>query len=299
MYTFQIKKRSTSNKDLIEINDFLSKAYLDIDYKFKEGFVQDVINLFDKKLFTSKNNTHGGILDDIAFHQGDRTLDLMINGGVKGLKQYLINEEGSKKEIADTEIVGLKFFARIWIPANSYTGYVFIQKYNNSSLKPLFDEVISNVLDQHRYTIAGKGIVPTTTKKRQENFLKESDAKEIKILLNGSPSDTSLPEAGDVIISFKKLSIKKRDITRSLIKQMMKSSGIATNRDFKYKAVYESDVAGYKEEKTVKENQTFNLVPNTLVPLDCIDENNHPIFEKMQSFVRMEMDQILKEAKAN
>lgn len=297
MYTFQIKKRSTSNMDVIGINDFLSKAYPDANSKFVEGFVQDVTDLFDMKLFTSKDNTHGGILDNIAFDKGKRVLDLMINGGAKGLKQYLINEEGGKKEIADNEIVGLKFFARIWLPANSFTGYVFIQRYNNSSLKPLFDEIIYDVLNKYRYILAGKGIVATTTKKRQEKFLQESAAKEIKVLLNGSPHDTSTLEAENVIITFRKLSVKKEQIDRSFIKRIMKNSGISTNRDFKYRAIYESEIGGYKEEKTVKGDEIYNLIPNALITPDCIDENNHPIFEKMQSFVSNEMDQMMKETK--
>lgn len=297
MYTFQIKKRSTSNTDVIGINDFLSKAYPDTDLKFVEGFGQDVTNLFDMKLFSSKDNTHGGILERIAFDKGKRVLDLMINGGVKGLKQYLINEEGGKKEIADNEIVGLKFFARIWLPANSFTGYVFIQRYNNSSLKPLFDEIIYDVLNKYRYILAGKGIVATTTKERQEKFLRESAAKEIKVLLNGSPHDTSMLEAENVIITFRKLSVKKEQIDRLFIKKIMKNSGISTNRDFKYRAIYESEIGGYKEEKTVKEDEIYNLIPNTLITQDCIDENNHPIFDKMQSFVSNEMDQIMKETK--
>ncbi|MDD3787359.1 MAG: hypothetical protein PHO94_01530 [Petrimonas sp.] len=41
MYSFQIKKRNTSNLDVIENNEFLSKAYPDVEDKFTDGFVQD------------------------------------------------------------------------------------------------------------------------------------------------------------------------------------------------------------------------------------------------------------------
>lgn len=81
MYTFQIKKRSTSNKNVIDINEFLSNAYPDIEKKFTNGFVQDVIDLFDLKLFKNKDNTHGGILEEIDFSLENRTLDIIINGG--------------------------------------------------------------------------------------------------------------------------------------------------------------------------------------------------------------------------
>ena len=50
-------------------------------------------------------------------------------------------------------------------------------------------------------------------------------------------------------------------------------------------------------EKTIKENNTLDLIPNILISSDCVDDNNHPIFKKMQSFVMAEMEQIQQEAK--
>ena len=37
MYSFQIKKKNTSNKDIIDLNTFLSDSYPDAEKKFSEG----------------------------------------------------------------------------------------------------------------------------------------------------------------------------------------------------------------------------------------------------------------------
>lgn len=218
-------------------------------------------------------------------------------GGTKGLKQYLINEDGEKEDISDKDIVGLKFFARIWLPANANAGYIFIQRYNNASLKPLFDSLIHEVLDKHRYILTGGRIEKTTTKNRQEKFLKEASAKEITVIVNESLHDTGAPSPRAAYISLKKVPLKKNKINKDAVDRLLKCMGIKINRDYSYQTLYEAENNGYKEEKTVKSDQIYNLIPNTLISLDCIDENNHPIFKKMQQFATNEMKQILKEAK--
>lgn len=297
MYTFQIKKRNTSNKNVIDINDFLSMAYPELQNKFEKGFVQDIIHLFDFKLFKSKGDTHGGILEEKSFSSKSRTLDLMINGGAKGLKQYLINEEGEKEEISDKEIVGLKFFARIWLPAGTNVGYLFIQRYSGASLKPLFDTIIDNVLSNHNLILAGRTIEKTTTKKRQEKFLKEASVSKITVLVSNSKHDTGVPSTQTANIALKNISLKKEKVNMSSVKGLLKSSGINVEGSFSYNVLYQSESDGYKEEKTVKGNENYSLIPNTPITSDCIDANNHPIFEKMQQFTTSEMEQILKEAK--
>lgn len=295
MYSFKIKKRTTSNKDVIGINDFLSRAYPDLERRFEKGFVQDIINLFDLKLFKTKDETHGGILEEMDFSQKNRTFDLMINGGVKGLKHYLINEEGGKAEISDSDIIGLKFFARIWMPAGSDAGYIFIQRYNNSSLKPLFDSIVQSVLDKYNFILAGGRIEKTTTEKRQKKFLNKASVKEITVIIPESAHDTGLPTPRTAYISLKRVPLNKEKINRNTVMVLLERMGIKVERDFSYQTLYETDDNGYREEKTVKADLEEKLIPNTLISSDCIDENNHPIFKKMQMFATNEMEQVLKE----
>ncbi len=91
MYAFKIKKRNTSNKDYIKNNDFLEDAYPDIDDKFKNGFIQDIIRLIDSKTYKNKQETHGAILEQKFFSSTKRILDILINGGLTGIKQYIID----------------------------------------------------------------------------------------------------------------------------------------------------------------------------------------------------------------
>lgn len=297
MYSFQIKKRNTSNEDVFEINDFLSSSYPDVHAKFEKGFVQDVIELFDKKLFNNKTDTMGGILEKSCHNTAGRTFDIMLNGGTKGLKQYLIDENGEKRDISDNDIVGLKFFTRIWLPSQSNSGYLFIQRYQNASIKPLFDELIKEVLDKHNLILAARRTVKTTTKKRQQEFMSRAVAKEITVVINGSPHDTGGPNTSTATISLKKINTNKNRIGKKLVNKYLRNAGIKITGDYRYKTKYQSEVNGYKEEKTVKEDNTFSLIPNTPIPIECVDENNHPDFKKMQSFVSNEMNQLLKEAK--
>ncbi|MDD3787358.1 MAG: hypothetical protein PHO94_01525 [Petrimonas sp.] len=250
------------------------------------------------KLFKNKEETHGGILEEYAFNSKNRTFDLMLNGGLKGLKQYLINEDGVKKDISDKEIVGLRFYARIWLPANTSTGYVFIHKYNDASLKPLFDEIINEVLFQHKYILAGKRTVKTTTTVRQKEFLKKAGVQEITVAIMNSPHDTGAPNTTSATIRLKNLKIDKKKIKKEDVETELKKAGIDINTPYTYQTKYKVEVDSYSEEKTVRENNTFDLIPNILIAPSCIDDNNHPIFEKMQTFVSEEMEQIIKEAKS-
>lgn len=297
MHSFKIKMRRKSNKDIIDIDNFLSEHYQSVSNKFEEGFVQDIIKLFDLKLFKNESDTLGGILEESKINKSERTFDIMINGGTKGLKQYLIDENGAKKEISDKEIVGLKFFARIWLPSHSNTGYIFIQKYNSISIKPLFDELLKEVFTNSKYCLVGSRTVRTTTVKRQNAFLKSSKAKEIIVTTFDSPHDTGGPKTTLAVISLKIFSPNKK-FGKEYVKRQLNNIGIKINSSFGYKIKYESNYEGYKEEKTVDDDDIINLIPNTVIPTYCIDRNNHPIFDKMREFVSAEMEQIIKESKA-
>lgn len=60
MFSFQVKKKNTSNLDYITNNGFLSQAYPDVENKFAEGFAQDVISLFDAKAFKTNRTRMEG-----------------------------------------------------------------------------------------------------------------------------------------------------------------------------------------------------------------------------------------------
>ena len=92
------------------------------------------------------------------------------------------------------------------MPSQSNSGYLFIQRYQNASIKPLFDELIKEVLDKHNLILAARRTVKTTTKKRQQEFMSRAVAKEITVIVNDSPHDTGGPNTATATIALKKLS---------------------------------------------------------------------------------------------
>lgn len=303
MYSFQIKKPFSSNLDVIENNDFLSKAYPNCQIKFSEGFVQEIISVFDKKAYKNEQNTLGAILNAQSFNATERTLDILINGGITGIKQFLIDESGSQTILSEKEIVGLRFFARIWLPANTNTGYLFLQRYGSLTIKPIFDSILKNILKVHDLGLVGNRLIATTTKKRQKEFLKYSSIKNISIVSKRSSHETGAADATSATIKLSNVSFKSnREIRKEEIDAALKNHGFSIGeRKYEIKATYEQQVnENYKEERTVVldgSEETINVVPNILIPTDCYDADNYPIFEKMQKLVDDEMNQIKLEAK--
>jgi len=302
MYSFRIKKQFTKNIKAINNNEFLSHAYPDEDYKFEKGFVQDVISLIDNKTYKNDKNTHGAILESKEFDSKKRTIDLIIDGGITGIKQYIIDESGEKEELSDKKTVGLKFYARIWLPANSNSGYLFIQKYGTLSIKPIFDSIIKKVLKKNDCSLVNRKLIATTTKKRQEYFMKYSSIKDVIVISKKSILDTNSVQASQAMIRLKNIKfvsdnkIDKEDINKALKRHGFKILG----RNYEMKATYENKVNDYKEQKTVildDSEETINLIPSIVVPNRCIDKDNYPIFKRMQELVDSEMLQIKKEAK--
>lgn len=168
MYSFKIKRKNTSNANPISINEFLSEAYPNDENKFN-AFSNDIINLIDTKTFKNTKNTHGGKLGKMRPNTNERFLDLLIDGGLTGIKQFLIDENGNKETITKDKVVGLIFYGRFWMPAGGDTGFIFIQKYGGSNLKPLFEELIFQVVTNKGFSIVGNrsGVRPTTTKSAQ------------------------------------------------------------------------------------------------------------------------------------
>jgi hypothetical protein len=303
MYSFQIKKPFSSNLDVIENNDFLSKAYPNHQIKFSEGFAQDIISVLDKKAYKNEQNTLGATLQAQSFNATERTLDILINGGITGIKQFLIDESGNQKILSDKEIVGLKFYARIWLPANTNTGYLFLQRYGSLTIKPIFDSIIKYILKNHEYGLVGNRLIATTTKKRQKEFLKYSTIKDISIVSKRSSHETGAADATSATIKLSNVNLKsKTEIKKEELDAALKNHGFSIGeRKYEIKATYEQQVnEDYKEERTVvldSSEETINVIPNIVIPPDCIDIDNYPIFEKMQKLVDREMDQIKIESK--
>ncbi len=302
MYAFKIKKAYSSNLDLIENNDFLSKAYPDKLNKFAEGFVQDIINLIDKKTFKNEQNTHGAILEDKLINNSRRILDILIDGGLTGIQQFIIDESGEKRILTKDDIIGLKFYARIWLPANTKSGYLFIQKYGSLSIKPIFDSIIQTVLREKDFSLAGNRLVATTTKVRQQEFLKHSTIKDIVVVSKESSHATGSFDASCATITLKNIITKNnKTIKEDDITEVLKNHGFTiAARNYEIKATYQNKVGDHKEEKTVlldSTDETINVIPNVIIPPTCIDIDNYPIFSKMQEFADMEMEQIKREVK--
>ncbi len=306
MFSFQIKKERTQNTETIPINDFLSEAYPDVKNKFIEGFAEEVVSLFDQKAFKNKQNTHGGILEDKVVSSHNRYFDILIDGGLTGIKQFIVDDEGNKETITEDKIVGLKFYSRIWLPAGNKTGYVFLQRYGGLSIKPLFDEVIKSTLKRHGYNLANlnKTIKPITTKKRLDDFLKSSSIRDVTVISKTSSHETGAGDAQTVRITLRNIITKKKNqkIDKEVIEHAMKNHGFTIgDRKYEMKATYESKVEGKKEEeKTTKldaTSDTINIIPNILLPSKCIDRDGYPVFREMMKFVDDEIEQIKKESK--
>lgn len=305
MYTFTVKKARTSNKQVLDNNQYLSNAYSEIDEsksKFTEGFVKDIIALIDNKAYKNDKNTHGAILEDKAINSKQRTLDLLINGGITGIKQFVISEDGKKRVLSNKEIVGLKFFARVWLPANTETGYIFIQRYGSLSIKPIFDSILKEVYSTNGHTLISGRALPTTTQKRLKEFLKKSSIRDVTILSKTKTNQTGQPNSTSASIRLRNIkTIKKGTIQQDDIDAALKEHGFKIgNRKYEMKATYENTDGSVKEEKTAvldSSEETINIIPNIIIPQWCIDNDNYPIFKKIQELVDNEMAQIKKEAK--
>lgn len=305
MYTYSIKKKRTRIGAVLDNNEFLECAYPSLDgNKFELGFVQDIISLVDSKAYKNPQNTHGATLDKMKINATNRTLDIIIDGGLTGIKQFIIEDDGGKQELSNDDIVGLKFYARFWLPAGTKTAYVFIQKYGSMSIKPIFDSILIDLLKKYELTISNSKIKATTTKARLKQFLKNAELKNITIVSTTSINSTGAAEASSVEVklkNFKPIRNSKQKAHMEGIKQALESHGFTIgNKVYEIKGTYEYSNNGVQEERTAKldaTEETINIVPNIVVPPNCIDIDNYPIFEKMIELVNDEMAQVRKESK--
>lgn len=302
MYSFRIKKKFSTDDKIIGNNDFLSVAYPDEENKFLEGFAQDIIGLIDKETFKNNKNTHGAILEDYKINPSERTLDMFINGGITGIKQLILDEKGDKEELSDKKTVALKFYFRIWLPANSQSGYIFLQKYGSLSIRPIIDAIIKKVLKDKKFSLVGRTVQPITTIKRQEEFMKHSSIKDVLLISKKSNHNTNTVQATQAVIRLKNIKNTSKNIIRKEeIFAVAKKHGFTiANREYIIKATYTSKKENFKEERTVvldDSQETINIIPSILIDKTHIDKDNYPIFNKMQELTDFEMEQIRKESK--
>jgi hypothetical protein len=305
MYTYSVKKKRSRIGSTLDNNEFLELAYPSLTgNKFEKGFVQDIVSLLDDKAYKNAQNTHGAILDDKNLNSANRTLDILIDGGLTGIKQFIIDEDGSKSELSDEDIVGLKFYARFWLPAGTKTAYVFIQKYGSMSIKPIFDSILSDLLGKYDLSIAHSRLKATTTKERLKKFLKNADLKNITIVSTSSINSTGAAEASTVEVklkNFKPFRKTKNIADLGNIRQALSSHGFTIgDKRYDIKGTYEYAHDGIIEERTTRldaTEETINIVPNIVVPPNCIDKDNYPIFSEMNKLVDAEMEQVKIESK--
>lgn len=304
LYSFKFNEKGRNGKELSN-NDFLSRAYSSVTgNKFDEGFTQQIINLLDKKLYKNKEGTRGAILEDKILKGENRIFDILINGGTTGLKQYIINQEGKQDEIDKEDVVGLKFYARFWLPSGSKTGFIFIQKYGGISIKPIFDSIINDLIEPLKLRKSSAKLKATTTKKRMKEFLKHSNIKDITIIGDDSNYSTGGLNSSAAEIRLKGINSVKELSKKEIIKKAKKDlEGYGFNiadRDYKVKAKFE-----YKVNKETTQERTiylgveedYNIVPNILIGPSLINPDNSPKFKEIGLFVDKEIRQLEKEAK--
>lgn len=305
MYTFSIKKKNVRKKAVLDNNEFLEFAYPKVKgNKFEKGFAQDIITLLDTKAYKNIENTHGAILEDYKIDHANRTLDIMIDGGLTGIKQFIIEEDGDKSELSHKDIIGPKFYARFWLPASTSTGYVFVQKYGGMSIKPIFDSILKDLLGTYDLSISLGKIKATTTKKRLKEFLQRSALKNITIVSTESNNSTGAAEASTVEIRLNNYRIlKKTKDSTSIenIKAALSNHGFTiADRKYDLKGTYEYRHNGVKEERTIMldaTEETINVIPNIILPASCIDDDNYPIFKKLIELCDAEIIQVNSESK--
>lgn len=150
--------------------------------------------------------------------------------------------------------------------------------------------------------MAANRLVATTTEVRQKDFFKNSDIKDIVIVSKKSSHETGAADASSVTIKLKNIVTKKQNkVDIDDVSAALKNHGFTIGgRQYDIKATYVRETKDMKEEKTVmldSSEETINLIPNIIIPASCIDNDNYPIFIKMQEFVDREMIQVKKEAK--
>lgn len=301
IYTFQIKTRNKSDKFIKAINDFLEEAYPYKDDKFKDGFCADIRNSISE-VVKSNDGSQGALFHKQGSNLNERYYDIMLDGGNTGIQQFIVDENTKETTVAGKDkIIGPRFFGRFWLPSSSNTAYVFIQSYHNINIKGVFDAIISNVLDGHNMKMVPGRLVKTTTVKRHKDFIKNSIPKSITLVKPTSAFSTDDIYAEQVEITLKNIDLPTDADTNKImagIKKLLGQSNITieNEKDFTYTTIRKNydDNSQRKTALELSEND-INFIPRIRIDADCVDENNHPIFQKLREFVDEEIESIKSE----
>lgn len=290
---FKIKKINARRHDVLTNQEVLSTLYPGSDKAFKR-LVQDLINQIGQKTHLPyKNKTHGGLLVKWELSVPNRTADFIINGGLTGLEQSQINKDGGIKLISADDIIGLPHFVRIWLPAGTDSGFVFMQKYGGAAnIKLLLTELIHNILKPNDLILVERRLKSVTTKERMEDFISKSKLHSISLVQTKRINDTGSVKTQSTRIKLsglKKSSVE--NYTIDSIGEDLSERGITISGNEKFSVT--ALLKNGKEEKTVTLDQTGDydgFIPNLNIPEKCYDTKKNPIFKKMQKFVTSEMN---------
>ena len=303
MYSFRIKETHQSDTESLSVGEFFEKAYPDQEQPFV-SFGDDFLNHL-KSLYKTEDKDLGGILLQSKFDIVNRKLDFLIDGGITGIKQSLISSTEECQEITPEDTVGLRFFIRIWME-QSNSGYIFIQSYSVLSIRKLIQEILYKTLKDKGFSIVQKHIQKTTTRKRMEEFLKDSVPIAVSIINKTSDFDPAKTKTSSARIELRGNLPLASNITKDDIKlhARTKHGIILENKNiYRYNVTYQTlNERGDKEERTIPLETDLGdvkLIPNIVVPQECIDNDNYPIFDKIQKFCDDEIEQIMREIKGN
>lgn len=299
MYCFRIKHLRDSDTEVLSIDEFLQEAY-PAENKFRL-FCEDIINKL-KQIYKTKDEDLGAIKAREEIVQNRRILDLMLDGGVTGIKQSLISPNVEERTpIPPEDTVALSFFVRFWMQ-QSNAGYIFIQSYSVLSIRKLVSEVLQNMLKDKGFSLVGHTLEKTTTRLRMQKFLDNSIPISISIINKTSEYDLAKTHVSTARIYLKGDLPSIGEISKQSIQSYAKDKhGIELKEDnvYQYNITYQSEnERGDKEERTVPleyDLSNSKLIPNIVVPSDCIDMDNYPIWGKMKELCDHEIDQICQE----
>lgn len=299
LFSFEIKRIRSSNSDQLEMDEFLSSAYPGTD-SFRT-FSERILNALLTP-YINRNRTLGAI--QAGWHNIDvsrRILDITLDGGITGIRQSLIGSgsEPSRQTINTLDIVALRYFVRIWMPSLSCSGYIFLQSYTSYTIKPLIQDVLLSELRQTGHNLIGERINRTTTRQRIEEFIARGVPIALSIINKPSVYDISVPSTTSATITLKGGIPSIPDLTRDSIKDLARERfGITLSEEdysYQYKVKYQiTNDRGEKEQKEclLEAQDGARLIPNIIIPEDCIDSDNYPITSRMQQLCDDEINQI-------
>lgn len=301
MFSFHIKRKRSQDSETILIDEFLDNSYPESGNPFNAFAASFVTSL--STLYKTSDNTLGAVINWHEIDASNRLLDITIDGGTTGIKQLLIysNPREGSKMINTEDTVTLPFFVRFWMPSTR-TGYIFLQSYTDSTIRRLILSVLKDVLTRTNYCLVQQRINKTTTRSRMQQFLDRSVPIAISIINKPSEYDPIRLSSSSATLTIKGDLPSADQLTPSNIKNFASEThGINLSEDgnYQYKITYQiTNERGDKEERTIAleaDLGDIKVIPNIIIPEECINEDNHPIKEELQRICNEEIEQICSE----